>query len=406
MTGLIRNLVLSQKQAEKHFCERKILGKELHTMFRPLLNCFQKLEGVPPNERLEKLLRDVGCEFYGDGLIKKPVVAIVGVGGILVNGVNPLRIGGVECDMHWIRERFDEARALGGYMSYLNPGDKDIDEMVHIQSRYGHFSSAHLCPLVVGLFGISIGVEHEFDCQRDLVYLARLTVSRTSAQNIPPFVVGDITQLDSYRVLRDHVAKIRSSFSIPDRNALEVANGIWPKCSATVVLLSGSLRNFQKLISQKSDLGKELEYRMLLGKLEEVLYPLAPDMFNPSVSGACVVLERRHDGMILMIDRRDGTGFGLPGGKVEVGEEPIDAAMRELQEETGVLVKKDCMRLIYDGVTDNGKRAQTFHVWCDDVGIVSSLEGEIRWGSKGLLLGERGAYPRYNKEVIDRCPTL
>ncbi len=372
-------------------------------MFLPLLGCFQRLDGVPHHQRLEALLRDVGCEFYEEGLIKSPVVAIVGVGGIMVSGVNPLHIGGFECNIHWIRDRFEEARALGGYMSYLNSSDKSVKDMVQIQSHHGHFSSGHLCPVTVGLFGISTGVEHEFDCQRDLVYLARLTVSRTAVQNTPPFVVMDSAQCDVYRNTREAIKTIHSSFPAQNRDGLESANSIWPKCSATAVLLSGSLRNFQKLISQKTDAGKEREYRLLLTRLEEVLYSLAPDMFNPKVMGACIVLER-DDGRILVIRRRDGTGFGLPGGKVDAGEEPLIAAIRELYEETGVLVRKEGVSLTYDGVTDNGGRAQTFYVFCNDAEITSSPEGEISWASREILLEPEGAYPHYNREVIIRCP--
>lgn len=40
---------------------------------------------------------------------------------------------------------------------------------------------------------------------------------------------------------------------------------------------------------------------------------------------------------IVMIKRRDGLGWALPGGHVEPGENPVDAAFRELHEETGIL---------------------------------------------------------------------
>lgn len=41
---------------------------------------------------------------------------------------------------------------------------------------------------------------------------------------------------------------------------------------------------------------------------------------------------------ILMVERKDGHGWALPGGHVDPGETPLDAAMRELEEETGLAV--------------------------------------------------------------------
>lgn len=40
---------------------------------------------------------------------------------------------------------------------------------------------------------------------------------------------------------------------------------------------------------------------------------------------------------IVMIERGDGLGWALPGGHIEPGETPADAAFRELAEETGIL---------------------------------------------------------------------
>lgn len=44
---------------------------------------------------------------------------------------------------------------------------------------------------------------------------------------------------------------------------------------------------------------------------------------------------------IVMVERADGHGWALPGGYVDPGEHPVDAAMRELAEETSLKVDRD-----------------------------------------------------------------
>lgn len=42
---------------------------------------------------------------------------------------------------------------------------------------------------------------------------------------------------------------------------------------------------------------------------------------------------------LLMVERDDGFGWAVPGGAVETGETPLAAALRELEEETGLTVR-------------------------------------------------------------------
>lgn len=48
------------------------------------------------------------------------------------------------------------------------------------------------------------------------------------------------------------------------------------------------------------------------------------------------ILVRREDGKYLTVTNRRWGGFSCPGGKIEPGEHPEDAMMRELKEETGL----------------------------------------------------------------------
>jgi 8-oxo-dGTP diphosphatase len=63
---------------------------------------------------------------------------------------------------------------------------------------------------------------------------------------------------------------------------------------------------------------------------ESIQFPLRPQLVIRAAS-ACVW----RDGKVLLVKRSEGV-WAFPGGKVEAGETPFDAAQRELMEETSV----------------------------------------------------------------------
>lgn len=58
------------------------------------------------------------------------------------------------------------------------------------------------------------------------------------------------------------------------------------------------------------------------------------------------VLMRNAEGRVLCVRKRGTSMLMLPGGKPEGGEQPAETAVREFQEELGVLLDADRFRLI------------------------------------------------------------
>jgi ADP-ribose pyrophosphatase YjhB (NUDIX family) len=58
----------------------------------------------------------------------------------------------------------------------------------------------------------------------------------------------------------------------------------------------------------------------------------------PTAAATCAIITDRH-GRLLLLERADGAGLGLPGGFIGLGERVEDAIRREVLEETGIQVR-------------------------------------------------------------------
>lgn len=112
------------------------------------------------------------------------------------------------------------------------------------------------------------------------------------------------------------------------------------------------------------------------------------------MNAACVIVER--DGAVLGVSRKGMPGaFGLPGGKVEPGEDPAAAAARELREETGLVVDPASLAEVYRA-TEPGTGAVVVTFQAPDPGgtpVAGPGEGAVAWvGWPALVTGPFGAY--------------
>jgi len=242
---------------------------------------WRSIERVPMPERSMRLMVAAGVPFYDDAcqFIRAPVAAICGVGG------TPVRQSSI--DVERIRSEHAAMMGFSADMAYLNPADRPPEAMFDVIAKHGHFSVAHTVSLNILVAGHSCAVEHELACQRDILHLSRLTVARTPAQASPPVVVLEPELLEPMqRVLRatqHEVDAVRCAATPPrrrDKTFQEAVNIAFPAAKGSLVLLTASLRSFQKLMGGLSDDGKEEEYKRVLATINDSLHALWPQMFD------------------------------------------------------------------------------------------------------------------------------
>ncbi|WP_339102414.1 NUDIX hydrolase [Haloterrigena salinisoli] len=92
---------------------------------------------------------------------------------------------------------------------------------------------------------------------------------------------------------------------------------------------------------------------------------------NPIPCASVAVVDRsRDDAAVLCVERGVPPGVGewtLPGGHIEIGEEPAAAAARELEEETGVSVDPGALEILSASAMAprDGKHVVTVHYVAD-----------------------------------------
>jgi len=89
---------------------------------------------------------------------------------------------------------------------------------------------------------------------------------------------------------------------------------------------------------------------------------------------------------VLMVTRKEEpSAFALPGGKVEEGEDPSAAAVRELEEETGLATWPAALEVLHEGFTARGKLARVY--------ICRAYAGDAATREKGVNVEWKSGAP-------------
>lgn len=235
--------------------------------------------GLKSYQKLPFIYEQMGGEFYDTEkqILKGSTVGVISIGGFPVelSHDGKLMVLGKETTISEIKEHLYKTVGMSSFMSYLNPKNKTLGELSEAVLALKHLSCLHTVHISVLLCGITSGVEHEFSSQRDIIHLSRLTVAKTVAQNAPCLVLHNEKYYDQYKkVLRLTQDVVSNS---PDD--AETRNLLFPSAKASAIILTGSVKNFLKLIQLKDSGGKEDEFITVLKSIERVLQKIFAEVF-------------------------------------------------------------------------------------------------------------------------------
>lgn len=237
--------------------------------------------GLKSHEKLAHMHYAIAGGFHDKDkmIMTGSMAAIVTLGSfpIELNKDGNLTFFGNDVSLAALKYKLYQTVGLSSYMSYLNPKNKSLNTIAENTIALGHHSVLHQIQVGIMLTGISIGVEHEFSTQRDIVHLSRLTVAKTNAQKNPCLVLRDPKHYAAYQAVLESTQKILADHEIEDS---ETRNLLFPTAKASGLLITGSLRNLMKLVSLKDAGGKEDEFVEALINIEKVLKEVFPEVFS------------------------------------------------------------------------------------------------------------------------------
>ena len=137
-----------------------------------------------------------------------------------------------------------------------------------------------------------------------------------------------------------------------------------------------------------------------------------PPLFSPDVEASGCYVE--WGGKLLFLfrakEKAEGNCWGVPGGKLEVGETPEEAAIRELKEETGIEVIQSQIQFLRSLYMKKQKMRIIFHLIHvplekEPIVLLNHESLEARWVTEKelftlpLVQGSKEAYAYYRESL-------
>lgn len=118
---------------------------------------------------------------------------------------------------------------------------------------------------------------------------------------------------------------------------------------------------------------------------------------NTQIRVGVAVIIRDGKGRVLLEKRADNGMWGVPGGRIEVGESIREAAVREIQEETGLAIRIIGLFGVY---SEPSERIVTYPDNSDERHLIDIfLDGEVE-GGELRLSSESEAFQFFSPDAL------